>query len=200
MKSILSLLLMLAVLACGPAQQETTGEETAVEEVTSAVVLSGENYEVVMIDAEASSPRKELRGTVAGVPVKVNYGSPAVKGRTIWGDLVAYDQVWRTGANAATTIEFEGDVTIEGQPLLPGKYALFTIPGATTWQVIFNKVSDQWGAGSYDEAQNALVVTVTPQPRTELIENLEFTVEGSAVVLHWENIMVPFTVGTVAAQ
>ncbi|MEY2904943.1 MAG: hypothetical protein RJA52_959 [Bacteroidota bacterium] len=200
MKNILSLLLMLAVVACGPAQQETTSEETTTEEVTSAAVLSGENFEVVMIDAEASSPRKEMRGTVAGVPVTVNYGSPAVKGRTIWGDLVAYDQVWRTGANAATTIEFEGDVTVEGQPLMAGKYALFTIPGATSWQVIFNKVTDQWGAGSYDEAQNALSVTVTPQAREELIENLEFTVNGNSVVIHWENIMVPFAVATTPAE
>jgi hypothetical protein len=191
MKSILSLLFLLALVACGPGNQSS--EETSGEEITSAVVLSGENFEVIMLDAEASSPRKEMRGTIAGVPVTINYGSPAVKGRTVWGSLVDYDQIWRTGANAATTIEFEGDVTIEGQSLLAGKYALFTIPGTESWQIIFNTVSDQWGAGSYDEANNAAVVTVVAQEREDLIENLEFTINGNAIVLHWEKLMVPFT-------
>ncbi|MEY2949252.1 MAG: DUF2911 domain-containing protein [Saprospiraceae bacterium] len=202
--NFLALLLAVVFTACGEAPSTTseTAEETTAttseEDAGSETVLSGDNFEVVITDGEASSPRKQLTGTAAGAAVTIDYGSPFVKGRTIWGDLVPYDKVWRTGANAATTIEFATDVTIEGQSLAAGKYALFTIPGMESWQVVFNTTTDQWGSGSYDEANNALVVTVTPQAREEMAESMDFTLDGDAVVLHWERLMVPFTVG--AAQ
>jgi len=202
--NFLALLLAVVFTACGEAPSTTseTAEETTAttseEDAGSETVLSGDNFEVVITDGEASSPRKQLTGTAAGAAVTIDYGSPFVKGRTIWGDLVPYDKVWRTGANAATTIEFATDVTIEGQSLAAGKYALFTIPGIESWQVVFNTTTDQWGSGSYDEANNALVVTVTPQAREEMAESMDFTLDGDAVVLHWERLMVPFTVG--AAQ
>jgi hypothetical protein len=200
-----ALLMAVVITACGEtantatdAADETT-EAAAEDNAASAeTVISGDNFEVVVTDGEASSPRKQLTGTAAGVAVTIDYGSPYVKGRTIWGDLVPYDKVWRTGANAATTIEFAGDVTVEGQALAAGKYALFTIPSMESWQVVFNTVTDQWGSGSYDEANNALVVTVTPQAREDMAESMDFTLDGDAVVLHWERLMVPFTVG--AAQ
>jgi len=202
--NFLALLLAVVFTACGEAPSTTseTAEETTAttseEDAGSETVLSGDNFEVVITDGEASSPRKQLTGTAAGAAVTIDYGSPFVKGRTIWGDLVPYDKVWRTGANAATTIEFATDVTIEGQSLAAGKYALFTIPGMESWQVVFNTTTDQWGSGSYDEANNALVVTVTPQAREEMAESMDFNLDGDAVVLHWERLMVPFTVG--AAQ
>jgi hypothetical protein len=202
--NFIALLLAVVFTACGEAPSTTseTAEETTAttseEDAGSETVLSGDNFEVVITDGEASSPRKQLTGTAAGAAVTIDYGSPFVKGRTIWGDLVPYDKVWRTGANAATTIEFATDVTIEGQSLAAGKYALFTIPGMESWQVVFNTTTDQWGSGSYDEANNALVVTVTPQAREEMAESMDFTLDGDAVVLHWERLMVPFTVG--AAQ
>lgn len=202
--NFLALLLAVVFTSCGEAPSTTseTAEETTAttseEGAGSETVLSGDNFEVVITDGEASSPRKQLTGTAAGAAVTIDYGSPFVKGRTIWGDLVPYDKVWRTGANAATTIEFATDVTIEGQSLAAGKYALFTIPGMESWQVVFNTTTDQWGSGSYDEANNALVVTVTPQAREEMAESMDFTLDGDAVVLHWERLMVPFTVG--AAQ
>ncbi len=151
-----ALLMAVVITACGEtantatdAADETT-EAAAEDNAASAeTVISGDNFEVVVTDGEASSPRKQLTGTAAGVAVTIDYGSPYVKGRTIWGDLVPYDKVWRTGANSATTIEFAGDVTVEGQALAAGKYALFTIPSMESWQVVFNTVTDQWGSGSY---------------------------------------------------
>lgn len=199
-----ALLMAVVIMSCGEAPSSATdsSEETtaanAEESAGSETVLSGDNFEVVITDGEASSPRKQLTGTAAGVAVTVDYGSPFVKGRTIWGDLVPYDEVWRTGANAATRIEFAADVTIEGQSLAAGTYALFTIPGMESWQVVFNTNTDQWGSSSYDEANNVLVVTVTPQARAEMAESMDFTLDGDAVVLHWDRLMVPFTVG--AAQ
>ena len=76
----------------------------------------------------------------------VTYGRPSMRGRTIFGDLVSYDALWRTGANEATTITFSDDVMIEGQPLEAGTYSLFTIPGTEAWTVVFNKVAEQWGS------------------------------------------------------
>ncbi|MEY4727976.1 MAG: hypothetical protein RLZZ390_500 [Bacteroidota bacterium] len=83
------------------------------------------------------SPAQTASGKAGNATVTINYGSPSVKGRKIWGDLVPYGKVWRTGANDATTIEFSADVKIEGQPLAKGKYALFTIPEENGWTIIF---------------------------------------------------------------
>ena len=89
------------------------------------------------------SPAETVSGKAGNATVTIAYGSPSVKGRKVWGDLVPYGKVWRTGANDATTIEFSSDVKIEGQALAKGKYALFTIPEETGWTIIFNKNSKQ---------------------------------------------------------
>ncbi|MGH9382430.1 MAG: DUF2911 domain-containing protein [Thermoanaerobaculia bacterium] len=144
-------------------------------------------------DAERKSKNGETTATIGGVDVRITYGRPQARGRTVWGDLVPYDAVWRAGADEATTITFSSDVTIEGQPLPAGTYALFTIPSQETWTVVFNKVAEQWGAYDYDESQDALRVQV--QPTTgDHVEELTFSVEGNAVVLSWEKLRVPFKV------
>src|SRR5688572_3927170 len=95
------------------------------------------------------SPKASVSYTIGLTDVEIHYGSPAVKGRPVWGSLVPYDKIWRAGANEATTIEFSTDVNMEGQTLRAGKYALFIIPGETDWTIIFNKKHDQWGAFGY---------------------------------------------------
>lgn len=138
--------------------------------------------------------------TVGLTDVTITYSRPAVKGRTIWGDLVPYDKVWRTGANEATTFQVSQDVKVNGQALPAGTYSLHTIPGKTQWTVIFNKTSDQWGSYEYDQAKDALRIQVTPQqgPNQELlafgfpdVQNDKATVE-----LAWEKVRVPFTLET----
>lgn len=144
-------------------------------------------------DDDRKSKNGETTATIDGVDVRITYGRPKVRGRTIWGELVPYDAVWRAGADEATTITFSGDVTIEGQPLPAGTYSLFTIPTQETWTVIFNKVANQWGAYDYDDSQDALRVQV--QPTTgDHVEELTFSVEGSSVVLAWEALRVAFDV------
>ncbi|RMG72406.1 MAG: DUF2911 domain-containing protein, partial [Bacteroidetes bacterium] len=101
-----------------------------------------------------------MSGSIGTAEITINYGSPAAKGRTLWGDLVPYGAVWRTGANEATTFTVSQDVTIEGQTLPAGTYSLFTIPGESDWTIIFNKTAEQWGAYEYDEAADALRVKV----------------------------------------
>lgn len=138
--------------------------------------------------------------TVGLTDITVDYSRPAVKGRTIWGGLVPYDKVWRTGANEATQISFSDDVTINGQPLPKGAYSLHTIPGKDSWTLIFNKTAKQWGSFNYKEADDALRVTAKPEKSMfhELmsIDFPQVTNDNATVAIRWENISVPFTVGT----
>ncbi len=146
------------------------------------------------------SPSATLMQTVGLTDVTIKYSRPGVKGRAIWGALVPYDKVWRTGANEATTITFSDDVTVEGQKLPKGTYSLHTIPGQTQWGVIFNSVADQWGSYSYDPAKDVLRVNVTPQPAPHAewltFEIPEMTTDTAKVVVRWEKIAVPFTINT----
>jgi hypothetical protein len=113
-----------------------------------------------------------------------------VKGRTIWGDLVPYGKVWRTGANEATTIETNKDIMIQGQKLPAGKYALFTIPGETEWTWIFNSVWDQWGAYKYDGSKDVLRITTKPQKSPVFHEQLRFDITNEKISLAWENLLI----------
>jgi hypothetical protein len=146
------------------------------------------------------SQKASLMQTVGLTDVTITWSRPGVKGRKIAGDLVPYDKVWRTGANEATTINFSGDVTIEGQPLPAGLYSLHTIPGKDSWTVIFNKNANQWGSYSYDAKQDALRVTVKPRsaPATEWLtfDVPQLSTDSATIELRWDTFAVPFTVGT----
>ena len=146
-------------------------------------------------DAERASKNGKAEGSIDGVEVTLEYGQPNVKSRAIWGGLVPYDEVWRTGANEATTISISEDVMVEGKELAAGTYGLFTIPGESEWVVIFNKVSEQWGAMKYDEGEDVLRVTVEPEG-AEFVETMDFVVDGSDIVLRWEKLAVPLTIST----
>ena len=140
------------------------------------------------------SPKASVSQTAGFTTVTVNYSSPGVKGRPVWGTLVPYGKVWRSGANEATSIELSTDVTVEGKPLAAGKYAIFTIPAEGKWTVIFNK-TQQWGAFDYKEADDALRVEATPRqapPRERLAYLFEDTTDnGTTLVLAWEKVEVP---------
>jgi hypothetical protein len=144
-------------------------------------------------DADRASKNGKTEASVEGVDVALEYGSPNVKSRAIWGGLVPYDKVWRTGANEATTITISQDVMVEGKALAAGTYGLFTIPGESEWVVIFNKVPEQWGAMKYDEGEDALRVTVAPEA-TEFVESMMFEIDESDVVFRWEKLAVPVTI------
>lgn len=144
-------------------------------------------------DAERLSKNGKTQGLIDDVEITLEYGRPSVKGRKIWGGLVPYDRVWRTGADEATTLEVTSDIAVEGQVLPAGVYSLFTIPGEAEWTVIFNTVSEQWGAFNYDETKDALRVAVTPQT-AEFVESLELLIEDSDVILRWGELAVPFRI------
>jgi hypothetical protein len=144
-------------------------------------------------DAERVSKNGKAEGSIDGVEVTLEYGQPNVKSRTIWGGLVPYGEVWRTGANEATTISIDKDIRVEGKELAAGTYGVFTIPGESEWVVIFNKVSDQWGAMKYDDGEDVLRVTVEPEA-AEFVEAMDFVIDGSDIVLRWEKLAVPVTI------
>ena len=144
-------------------------------------------------DSKRLSKNGKTEATIEGVDVTLEFGRPSVKDRKVWGGLVPFDRVWRTGADECTTITLGSDVQIEGQTLAAGTYGLFTIPGESEWTVIFNTVADQWGSFNYDETKDALRVTVEPRA-ADFVETLDFEVDGSAVVLRWEEVAVPFSI------
>lgn len=151
--------------------------------------------------AQRASPPATASGKIGAAQVTINYSSPSVKGRKIFGEKEPYGKVWRTGANEATTITFDKDVMIEGQSLKAGTYALFTIPNANEWTVVFNKTAEQWGAFKYDEAQDALRVKVKPTATKEVTERLKFDVatkgkNAGVITLKWENVSVPIRIKT----
>jgi len=144
-------------------------------------------------DAERKSKNGRLEHEVDGVKVVVTYGRPAVRGRKIWGGLVQYGKVWRTGADEATTITFTKDVVLEGKKVPAGTYALFTIPGKNRWTWILNGQAKQWGAYKYDPAADVTRFEVKPSPAS-MTEALSFEGKDDAVVLRWEKLAVPLPI------
>lgn len=127
--------------------------------------------------------------------VTVRYSRPNIKGRNVFTDLAPYGEVWRTGANNATVISFTDEVSLEGNPVKAGDYALFSIPGKDGWTIILNKGTDQWGAYSYKQADDVLRFDVKPRKRNEKEET--FTVSFSEVMpasavmnLVWDDVQV----------
>ncbi|MDP9121126.1 MAG: DUF2911 domain-containing protein [Acidobacteriota bacterium] len=144
------------------------------------------------------SPHASVSQTFGVTEVTLRYSRPGVKGRAIWGQLVPYGQVWRTGANENTTISWNTPVRIGGKELPAGTYGLQTIPTAGEWTVIFSKDADQWGAFSYKQENDALRIQVKPQP-AEPEERMAFEIENvtdssAEVVLRWERLKVPFRI------
>lgn len=192
----LLLALLTLSLACNQSQPAEESAEGETMEQEGQAMADTETMSEEDEKAKRPSPPRQASGTVGTAGIVIDYGSPSVKGREIWGGLIPYGEVWRTGANEATTFEVTEDVLIEGQPLPAGKYALFTIPGEDSWTVIFNRVHEQWGAGNYDPAEDALRVEVTPQPLGEPVEAMEITLEDGQFVLRWANLAVPVQVGS----
>jgi len=150
------------------------------------------------LDLPRPSPNAWVSQMVGVTKISITYSRPGVKGRKIWGDLVPYGEVWRSGANENTTITFSTPVKVEGHELAAGTYGLQTIPTAGDWTIIFSKDAKEWGAFTYKQEDDALRVQAKPQP-AEMRERMAFefddvTDTSAKVVLHWEKLKVPFTV------
>jgi hypothetical protein len=150
------------------------------------------------------SPFAKVWHVVGLTEITVDYSSPGVKGRKIWGGLVPYDQMWRAGANSATKVTFNKDVTFAGKPVPAGSYAFFVIPGKSEWTIILNKKADQSGAGNdYKADQDLLRVQLKPRP-SPFRERLAYLVtdfndDKASLDLEWEKLRLSIPIGVATA-
>lgn len=165
--------------------------------LSSAIVFLLFSFSTAQAQKTLASPRDSAAAKIAGASVSINYGSPSVKGRQIWGKLVPYAQVWRAGANEATRFTSDKTLNIEGKTLPAGEYGFFVIPTDGQWTIIFNKVSKQWGAYEYSQKEDALRVTVTPVKQSDLQERLMYTIKDGQLTLIWEHLQVPIKITAV---
>jgi hypothetical protein len=147
-------------------------------------------------DRVMASPNASVSQTIGLTVVEVTYGRPSVRGRVIFGDLVPFGEVWRTGANESTAVTFSDDVTVNGKELSAGTYSLYTIPGSNEWTMIFNnKLS--WGT-QYDEREDVVRIEVVPEethPMEQMLIYFEnVTAESGDMFIHWDDVRVPVTI------
>ena len=170
-------------MACAPQEEPAPAGSTpdSVATTPPAAAPAGERV---------ASARDTARGTIGSAELLVDYGRPSRRGREIFGGLVPFGQVWRTGANAATTLVVGAPVQIGGQPLPAGTYTLYSLPAAGEWTLIVNGQTGQWGT-EYAEARDVLRLPMTVS-RTEPVDTFRITIEGGAaegqLVLAWDTL------------
>ena len=192
--------LLIVLAGCAPQEEASVADEPAgevqevgIQEAPQAIPMRANNE-------ARPSPNASVTQTIGTTIVTITYGRPGVKGRQVFGGLEQYGAVWRTGANEATVFSVTSDVTINGEALPAGVYGLFSIPGETEWTIIFNKQPNQWGAYDYDQSQDALRVTATPEEAAAMewfaFYFGELTNTSAQAYLHWDTVRVPFTIAT----
>jgi hypothetical protein len=137
------------------------------------------------------SPAATATGKIGEATITIDYSSPSVKGRKIFGELVPYGKVWRAGANEATIFQTDKDITVEGKKLPAGKYSFFATPGENEWTIFFNSQTGQGGTkqngeANMDPAKTVLSIAVKPKKLTDLGEKLTYSVMNDGVHLRWE--------------
>ncbi len=170
---------------------------------SNLVCISNHNFAQTIQQATAkplvvlpyTSPPSQLTQLVGLTEIKITYYRPSVKGRKIWGDIVPYSKVWRTGANKATTIEFSDDVLLNGQKVKAGKYALYSIPNKNEWTILLNKNAESWGTENYREEDNVVIFKVKPLKgvfeETFKIEIGNVDKKRADIFIEWERVVVP---------
>ena len=147
-----------------------------------------------------SSPREQAEGQVGDISIKIDYGSPSVRNRVIWGGLEEYGKIWRAGANETTNIAFTSDVMIGGTAVAAGKYGFFIMPNENSdWTVILNTAYSRdehgiWGAMGYSEDNDVARVNVTPEWSEDIQERLNYSVSDNAINFAWEKVRLSIPV------
>lgn len=196
MKKLAYLLFAPAFLfACGGAEstEDGTDTDTTVQEITETV-------EEPSTPNPPKSPRRQASGMANGVQVDIDYGSPYVKDRVIWGELVPYDKIWRAGANDATAISFGADVLVNKNSISAGTYALFIIPKENAdWTIILNEewskeIHGVWGAYDHKPEKDVLRFNASPEFGDELVESLTFEITENGVIFKWEKVKLVISI------
>ena len=146
------------------------------------------------------SPPGQAAVTIGAATITIDYARPSMRGRKIMGELVPYDKVWRTGANAATTLKTSAALEIGGAAVPAGTYTLYTLPGEKAWKLIINKQTGQWGT-QYDQAQDLARVDLKVAATAAPVEQFTITLAGTGgaaglLTMEWENttLSIPFTI------
>lgn len=181
---------LLLALACNPKTETTAEGEMDHSEHMAAADTTKE---------KPKSPRTSAMAMVGGNHIHIDYSSPSVRGRQVFGGLVGYGDVWVTGAHKATSIQFDQPVLINGTEVPAGKYGFFTIPGESEWTLILNQVWDMHLADDYDQSKDILRWTATPETLAETVEALTYIVKEVAagetlVSFAWDKTQVSFSV------
>lgn len=150
------------------------------------------------LETPRPSPNATVTQTVGVTHISIDYSSPGVKDRKIWGELVPFGEVWRTGANEVTSITFDDAVTINGKELSAGSYGIHTIPGETEWQIIFSGDTEVDAGSQFDEKKEVLRINATPK-EAPFLERMTFmftntTDDKATINLLWENLEVSFDI------
>lgn len=141
------------------------------------------------------SPMANETAKINEATVSITYSQPSKKGREIFGGLVPYGKVWRTGANEATVFKTDTDLMLAGKKLPAGQYALFTIPGKNEWTIILNRQHKQWGAYNYDAEKDQMRFTAPAQKNEETVETFTISIsEAGSVSLMWDKTIVRFDI------
>ena len=151
------------------------------------------------IDMPAPSPTATLSQKIGLTNVTIAYSRPSAKGRKVFGDLVPFGELWRTGANAATKITFADEVTINNQKVPAGDYSLYTIPTASDWTIVLNKNTKNWGTDGYKQEEDVVRFTVKSEKSSNAVESFTMNIANNAmnssdIELAWENTLVRFKV------
>jgi Protein of unknown function (DUF2911) len=154
--------------------------------------------------AAPQSPAGSASGAAGAAKITIEYHRPSVRGRDIWGGLVPYGQVWRLGANEATTITFSAPVKVEGKDVAAGTYALFAVPGKDKWTFIVNKNAKQWGAFKYQQSDDLLRFDVVPQAGGA-VETMTLSIVAKApasasVEMEWAKVKTAFSVTSTSKE
>lgn len=166
----------------------------------ATILLACFTADAQQLRTPAPSPSQTVQQEFGISSVQLIYSRPAMKGRKIFGDLVPYGKVWRTGANQATRIKFADDVSIGGQPLKAGEYALYSIPGENEWEIIINKGSENWGT-NYKQEDDLLRVKVKSTKLANAVENFTMQFENikptsTDLAIMWDKTAVNIPITT----
>ena len=179
--------LILLIFGCRNTKQNPSGD-----------LHQNHNMKVVTSTSKTLSPEKYAMAILGDAHIHIEYSAPSVRGRIIYGGLLAYGEVWQSGAHNATWIETNKDIIINENLLKAGKYGFFTIPNKDKWTIIFNENWNQHGKDEYDESEDVLRFDVTPKISEEITEQLIYKVERindqeGSISLSWEKILVKFS-------
>jgi hypothetical protein len=164
--------------------------------LAAASSLSAETHAAPKLEFPSASPSATSKQRVGVTDIEINYSRPSIKGRKIFGGLIPYGEVWRTGANQATRISFSTPVKINGTELAAGAYELFSIPGEQEWTVIFHKPMSQWGAYTYDQKNDVARIAVKPVATPPSVETFSIALteirdESAILYFSWDRTRVP---------